>query len=98
MTTETVHGLKETNEIIDGAVEGFKAGKALRDILKDGVDTNDVLPTIALVQDQLTKLNIYIEAVKDAKLAIQEIENASNEQRIAILIKLVKAIEEVEKA
>jgi hypothetical protein len=90
--------MKETNEIVEGLVEAFKAGKGTRDIIKDGVDANDIMPAISLMQEQFKKINTYSEAIKDADKAIEEIKNASKEDLIALFIRLVKAVEEVEKA
>lgn len=90
--------MKETNEIVEGLVEAFKAGKGVRDIVKDGVDANDIMPAINLMQEQFKKINTYSEAIKDADKAIEEIKNASKEDLISLFIRLVKAVEEVERA
>jgi len=91
-------GMKETNEIIDGAVEAIKAGKAIRDIVKDGVDASDLPKAFELVKEQSAKIEIYSAMIKDAVKAKEELQDLDKAEVIALIMKVVSAIEEVEKA
>ena len=90
--------MKETNELIDGVVEAVKAGKKIRDILADGATMADVPAAFELIKEQSAKLEIYSAAAKDAKLAIEELKDLDKEEIIGLVMKLVSAVSEIEKA
>jgi hypothetical protein len=89
---------KELKEILAGMKEGFKAGKAIRDIVKDGIDISDLPKSFELVKTQAEKLEIYEAAIKDAKLAKEEIQDLDKAEIVELLMILIEGIEEVEAA
>lgn len=91
-------GLKETKEILVGVKEAFKAGKAIRDIVADGVGAEDLSAVFDLVKNQADKLEVYEAAIKDAKLAKEEIKDLSKEEILELLLVIIDGITEVEKA
>ena len=93
-----VHGLKETSEMIEGVKHAFVFGKGVRDIVKDGVDKNDIFPAFELLKKQIDKADIYKDAIKDAKLIKDELKDLSKEELLEVIFKLADAVAEVEKA
>lgn len=96
--TEDKKGIKETTEIINGLTEAFKVGKAIRDIVKDGIDSSDLIKAFDLVREQADKIETYSIAIQDAKLAKEELKDLDKEEILAILFKLVDAVEQIENA
>jgi len=86
--------VKETKEMINGLKEGFKAGKAVRDIVKEGFD---IVKTIELIKGQVEKIDIYSAAIKDADVIKDEIKDLSKEEMVELFLELVSAVSEVEK-
>jgi hypothetical protein len=90
--------IKETKELLVGVKEGFKLGKGIRDIVKDGVDAADLPATFNLIKEQAEKLDVYDAAIKDVKLVKEEIKDLEKEEIIELLFIVVDAISEVEAA
>lgn len=90
--------IKETEEILIGVKEAFKAGKAIRDIVKDGVDMTDIPKAFELVKNQSDKLMIYEAAIKDAKLAKDELKDLDKEEILKLLMIVIDGVSEVDKA
>ena len=89
--------IKETKELVAGLKEAFKAGKKIRNIVKDGISAGDLPAAFELVKEQSAKLEIYSAAVKDAYLIKDELKDLSQAEIIEIFMELVKAVSEVEK-
>ena len=90
--------IKELKEIMLGAREGFKAGKAVRDIVSDGVDASDLPRAFDLIKKQSENLDIYSDAIKDANLAKEELQDLDKQEIIELLMIIMEAVNEVEKA
>lgn len=90
--------IKETKEILEAVKEGFKVGKAVRDIIADGADMSDLPAVFNLVKEQADKLDVYADAIENAKLAEEEIKDLDKAEIIELLMIIVEGISEVEKA
>jgi urease gamma subunit len=91
-------GTKETVELIDGIVEAVKAGKSVRDIVKDGVDMTDLPKAFELIKEQSAKVEIYAAAAKDVALIKEELQDLDKAEIISLVMKLAEAVSEIEKA
>ncbi len=91
-------GTKETGEILDASVLAIKAGKKIRDIVKDGVDASDFPKAIELVTQEISNIPVYGAGIKDAGKAKAELEDLDKAELIALIMKVVSAVEEIEKA
>ena len=90
--------VKETKELIAGLKEAFKAGKSIRDILKDGVEASDLPKVFELVKEQASKAEIYTDAIKDVSSIKDELKDLSKDEVIELFMELASAVSEVEKA
>ena len=90
--------IKETQELIAGLTEAFKLGKAVRDIVKDGISASDIPAAFELVRQQSEKFDIYEAAIKDVKLVKEELKDLDKEEIVALIFQLVDAVEQIEKA
>lgn len=90
--------IKETKEILEGVKEGFKVGKAIRDIVADGVDQSDLMPAFDLIRKQAAKLDVYAAAVEDAHLAKEELQDLEKDEIIELFMIVVEGVNEVDKA
>lgn len=91
-------GIKELKEIMMGAKEGLKVGKAIRDIVSDGVSAGDLPKAFELVKEQAEKLDVYKDAIEDAKLAKEELEDLDKAEIVELMMIIVEAVNEIEKA
>jgi hypothetical protein len=90
--------MKETNEALDAIVLAVKAGKKVRDIVKDGVDASDFPKAIELITAEIGNVPVYSAGVKDVKKVEEEIKDLDKAELIALIMKVVGAVEEIEKA
>ena len=90
--------LKETLEFIAAAKEGAKAGMAIRDIVKDGIDPSDLPAGIALIAAQAPKLGIYTEGFSGLDKIKEELADLDKEEITKLFFSLVDAVAEVERA
>lgn len=96
--SEVKLGMKETNEALDAVVLAVKAGKKVRDIVKDGVDASDFPKAIELITSEIGNVPVYSAGFKDVKLVAEEIKDLDKPELIALIMKVVGAVEEIEKA
>jgi len=96
--TEQKLGTKETNEALDAVVLAIKAGKKVRDIVKDGVDASDFPKAIELITSEIQNVPVYTAGAKDANLIKAELQDLDKSEIVALIMKVVESIEEVEKA
>lgn len=89
---------KETNEAIDAIVLAIKAGKKVRDIVKDGVDATDFPKAIELITSEVSNVSVYAEGFKGAEKVLEEVKDLDKAELIALIMKVVGAVEDVEKA
>jgi len=89
---------KETNELLDGIVEAVKAGKKIRDIVADGIDASDLPKAFDLVKEQSGKIEVYSAAAKDVSKVKEELKDLDKAELLAIIMKLVSSVEEIEAA
>ena len=89
---EVVLGTKETNELIDGAVEAIKLGFDVKAILELDATSEKLAEAFVVLKEQAAKLEIYTAAIKDVSLVKDELKNLSNEELIALLMKLASAV------
>jgi|VirMetMinimDraft_7_1064189.scaffolds.fasta_scaffold08663_4 hypothetical protein len=90
--------IKELEELLEGIKEGFMLGKAIRDIVADGVDVSDIPAAFELVKKQADKFSIYEAAVKDVDMVKEEIKDLSKEEIMKLLLVIIDGISAVEKA
>lgn len=90
--------IKETKELLAGVKEAVKLGKAVRDIVADGVDSSDLPKAFELVKEQSKKVELYTAAIKDVALVKEEIKDLSKEELIEIVLSVVSAVSEIEAA
>ena len=90
--------IKETKELIAGVKEAVKLGKAIRDIVADGIDSSDLPKAFELVKEQSKKIETYNAAYKDVALVKEEIKDLSKEELIEIVLSVVSAVSEIEAA
>lgn len=90
--------LKETNEALDAVVLAIKAGKKVRDIVKDGVDASDFPKAIELITNEIGNVAIYTAGAKDADKVLAEIKDIDKAELVSLIMKVVSAVEEIEKA
>lgn len=96
--SEVKLGMKETNEALDAVVLAAKAGKKVRDIVKDGVDASDFPKAIEVITTEIANVPVYVEGAKDASKIKAELEDLDKAELIALIMKVVSAVEEIEKA
>lgn len=89
---------KELEELLAGIKEGFMLGKAVRDIVKDGVDVTDIPKAFEVIKSQSEKFSIYEAAVKDVNLVKEELKDLDKEEIMKLLFVIIEGISEVEKA
>lgn len=90
--------IKETKEILEGVKHLAKAGKKIRDIVGDGVDASDLPKAFQLIKDQADNMSVYEAAIKDAKLAKEELKDLEKDEILELLFIVVDGISEVEKS
>lgn len=88
--------IKETKEFIAGLKEGAKAGKKIRDIVKDGIDAGDLPKAFELVKEQAEKAPVYSAAVADIAKIKEEIKDLDKNEVVEIVMQIVSAVSEIE--
>lgn len=91
-------GIKETKEILEAIKEGFIVGKAIRDIVKDGIDASDLPKAFVLIKNESRKIDVFKEAIDNANLAKDELMDLDKEEIVALIMEVINGISEVEKA
>lgn len=91
-------GIKETKEILEAVKEGFIVGKAIRDIVKDGIDASDLPKVFVLIKNESRKIDVFKEAIDNASLAKDELMDLDKEEIVALIMEVINGISEVEKA
>lgn len=91
-------GIKETKEILEAVKEGFIVGKAIRDIVKDGIDASDLPKVFVLIKNESRKIDVFKAAIDNANLAKDELMDLDKEEIVSLIMEVINGISEVEKA
>lgn len=90
--------IKETKELIAGLKEAVKAGKKVRDIVKDGVGADDIAKAIELVKAEVAVIPVYEAAAKDVSLVKAELQDLDKDELVELFLEIVQGVREVEAA
>lgn len=89
-------GIEELQEFLEGVKEAAKAGKKIRDIVKDGVDASDLPKAFDLIKDQAEKIDVYVEAFSDFDKKLAQAKDIDSDEAVKLIMQLIAGIKEVE--
>ena len=76
-------------------IEAIKvAGVAGKEIAKDGIDISDLPKALELIK----KYDMFVAAVSDAKVAIDEVKDIDSEEAVVVVVALMAALKAIKTA